>query len=402
MLSTITVLRAVIAAAAQPTAAKIADVFGRGEMLILSVFFYVIGTIIQAASHSFEAFSAGAVLYQVRPLVRSLSLCTHSSHLVLDWLHHGHPAGRGCRRRHLFPQVASLRLLHLRHPISCRSCQPSLTNTAPLADNLKQINAWISGNVTSSVLKVTTWRWGIGMWAIIYPICALPLILTLTWSARKAKKAGRLDNYQSPFQQLGFFGLMKALFWQLDVIGIILMICVFGLILTPFTLAGGVSSNWNQAKIIAPLVVGIVLVPVFVWWERTTKHALVPFHLLKDRGVWSALAIGVMIDTIWYCQGDYLYPMLVISFNQSILSATRISSLYSFVSVLTGAALGLVVVRVRRLKPFIIFGTCMWLVAFGLLIKYRGSETSRAGIIAGQVLLGFGESWMVPRITVDS
>lgn len=82
--------------------------------------------------------------------------------------------------------------------------------------------------------------------------------------------------------------------------------------------------------------------------------------------------------------------MLVVSFNQSILSATRISALYSFTSVLTGTILGLVVVRVRRLKPFIIFGTCMWMVAFGLLIKYRGAESNRAGIIAGQVLLGFG------------
>lgn len=82
--------------------------------------------------------------------------------------------------------------------------------------------------------------------------------------------------------------------------------------------------------------------------------------------------------------------MLVVSFDQSILSATRISALYSFTSVLTGTILGLVVVKVRRLKPFIIFGTCMWLVAFGLLIRYRGYESSRAGIIAGQVLLGFG------------
>lgn len=149
------------------------------------------------------------------------------------------------------------------------------------------------------------------MWAIIYPVCALPLILSLFWASRKANKAGVLTNYKTPFQRLGFAKLLVALFWQLDIIGVILMICVFGLILVPFTLAGGVSTTWKEAKIIAPLVVGIVLVPVFIFWERTTKHALVPFHLFKDRGVWAALCIGLFIDIVWYCQGNYVLSTLV-------------------------------------------------------------------------------------------
>lgn len=31
------------------------------------------------------------------------------------------------------------------------------------------INAWVSGDITSAVLGVTTWNWGVGMFAIIYP-----------------------------------------------------------------------------------------------------------------------------------------------------------------------------------------------------------------------------------------
>ena len=92
-------------------------------------------------------------------------------------------------------------------------------------------------------------------------------------------------------------------------------------------------------------------------------------------------------------QGDYLYTVLVVSFDESIKSATRITSLYSFTSVLTGCALGLVVYRIRRLKPFILAGTLLFTVAFGLLIRYRGSSTSspssHSGIIGAQVLLGF-------------
>jgi MFS transporter, SIT family, siderophore-iron:H+ symporter len=82
--------------------------------------------------------------------------------------------------------------------------------------------------------------------------------------------------------------------------------------------------------------------------------------------------------------------VLRVGFNESIDSATRITSLYSFTSVITGVLLGLVVTRVRRLKAFIILGTCLYMLAFGLLIYYRGGvkRNSHNGIIGGQVLLG--------------
>jgi SIT family siderophore-iron:H+ symporter-like MFS transporter len=85
------------------------------------------------------------------------------------------------------------------------------------------------------------------MWAIIYPVCCLPLIVTLYLAQRRAARAGVLTNYISPFAHYGAVGLAKELFWQLDVIGLILLIAVFALILVPMTLAGGVSASWSKA-----------------------------------------------------------------------------------------------------------------------------------------------------------
>jgi SIT family siderophore-iron:H+ symporter-like MFS transporter len=90
------------------------------------------------------------------------------------------------------------------------------------------------------------------MWAIIYPVCTLPLLIMLFIAQHRAHRAGTLKDYKSPFAQYGAMGLVRELFWQLDVIGIILMIAVFALILVPLTLAGGVASNaqtWKQAHI---------------------------------------------------------------------------------------------------------------------------------------------------------
>jgi MFS transporter, SIT family, siderophore-iron:H+ symporter len=98
---------------------------------------------------------------------------------------------------------------------------------------------------------------------------------------------------------------------------------------------------------------------------------------------------------------------IVVAFNESIDSATRITNIFSFTSVLVGTGLGIIVRYVRYLKPLwvdvlfrigrmlticsIISGVILVIVAFGLLIRYRGGDdSSRSAIIGAQVVLGFG------------
>ncbi|KAL1737870.1 hypothetical protein HDZ31DRAFT_78817, partial [Schizophyllum fasciatum] len=86
----------------------------------------------------------------------------------------------------------------------------------------------------------------------------------------------------------------------------------------------------------------------------------------------------------------YLYTVLVVAFDESIESATRIGNVYSFTSVVTGVTLGFVVRYVRYLKPFIVFGVCLFMVAFGLLIRFRGGPSSHSAVVGAQVVLGMG------------
>ncbi|KAL4790681.1 major facilitator superfamily domain-containing protein [Aspergillus venezuelensis] len=348
LLATIQVLRSVIAAAAQPTAAKIADMFGRTELIFFSVFFYTLGTVIETAANSVQTFCAGAVIYQIGYtgimfLVEVLIGDTTST-----------------RSRLLFSYIPATPFI---------------------------INTWIGGNLTDSVLKVTTWRWGIGMFTIIFPVCSIPLLFTLLYGHWKAKND---SSYKSPTRLYSPKQLAIQIFWRMDVIGIVLLIAVFALILVPFTLAGGSHEQWKKAKIIAPLVMGVCCIPAWILWEQLCKHPMIPFRLLRDRAVWGAIGIAIMLNTAWSLQGNYLYTVLIVSFNQSNLSATRIASLYSFASVITGCILGAIVIKVRRLKPFIVAGTCLFTVSFGILYHFRGgaSQRSYAGVVAGEILLG--------------
>jgi hypothetical protein len=45
----------------------------------------------------------------------------------------------------------------------------------------------------------------------------------------------------------------------------------------------GPSDGWKAAHIIAMLVVGVLLLAAFVYWETVYPHPLMPPHIWKDR-----------------------------------------------------------------------------------------------------------------------
>lgn len=270
------------------------------------------------------------------------------------------------------------------------------------------INTWISGNVASSLLVNHSWNYCIGIWAFIFPLACIPLVLCflhmrykITNGSNEDKEAWRLLHLEEK-EHLRWASwkenIVVDVFWEVDLVGMLMVICLFGFLLVPMTLAGGVHDRWTKASTLVPLVIGFLFIPVFIVWEwKFAKYPMTPFPLLKDRGVWAALCVGSSIYFIWTMPNDYLYTVLVVGMNQTVKSATRISSLYTFTLVITGTIFGLFVIYIKRIKGFIIFGVLLWFVSMGLLIHYRGSSSSGVeykeyvrGVIGALCLMGFG------------
>lgn len=146
-------------------------------------------------------------------------------------------------------------------------------------------NAWIGGSIVDRVSEMpSSWRWGLGMWAIIFPLSCIPLLVSLWWVNHKAKKAGALKHIRTPFQQHGIGELMKALYWQLDAVGLFLMTIVLGCILVPLTLSnstfqGDRGDLWAHPHILIPIVIGFITIPVFVLWEKKAPYPLLPLQV---------------------------------------------------------------------------------------------------------------------------
>lgn len=400
LLSTISVVSSVVGAASQPTYARLSDVFGRVELFGVALLSFVVGTVLQSQAKSVEILAAGTVFYRMG----------YSGLLVMIKI-----------------IVADTSTLNWR----------SVALIIPQSPYV--IITWAAGNAASSLLASHPWTYAIGIWAFIVPLAGIPFFVSIIYmrfkacrteewrlllqeekdSRAEANAAIRARQEQLDSATTNKLGLkMKLwatrtkyrsveLFWLVDLVGIFFIICIWGFILVPFTLAGGAKKTWGQAKIIAPLVIGFALIPFFIWWEQLwARHPLFPLRLLKDRGIWSCLLIALLFNTIWMLPNGYMYPVLVVGMRASVTAAQRITSLNTFVAVLVGQAVGLIITRVRRTKAFIMIGCCLWFISVGLFYHFRGSndgirsEYFLNGVIAGVCVWGAGTGFFSYNIAV--
>lgn len=360
--TTINVLTAVIGGVSQPIYARLSDRFGRVEILIFSIIFYSMGTVIQSQAYGFNRFAAGSVIYQL---------------------------GYNGLRDMLWFLLADFTNLNWRLVSSFIPATPNLINT------------WVGGDVMASVRRRFSWQWGIGMYAFVFPLSCIPLLGCLAHMIYRARNNEEWKQLNHEFVQLfnkqNFKKSFINLFWEIDFVGMILFMVSLSCILVPFTIAGGVRTQWQRAAIIVPLVIGFVLIPIAIVWEaKFAKAPIMPLQLMKDRGVWAAICIAMLVYWIRDMPGEALYTVLVVGLNSSTKAATRITRLFVFVGTSVGLVLGLIVTRIRRVKPFIVFGSLTLFGAMGILLHYRGSldginhKSVTDGIIGGLCLMGFG------------
>lgn len=109
-------------------------------------------------------------------------------------------------------------------------------------------------------------------------------MISLWVFCQQAKKLG-IPISQHParveFQKLGWLRFSSAVFWELDIIGLILLAAALGLTLTPLSLVHGddALTQWKDPIIWVPLAFGLVCWPIFIFWERRAMHPMMPYHV---------------------------------------------------------------------------------------------------------------------------
>jgi len=144
------------------------------------------------------------------------------------------------------------------------------------------------------------WRWGHAVWTIILPTVTVPILYILYINQRKAKRMGIYP--ESPLHNKPISEILKELFFQLDLVGLILLTAGFALVLLAITLAGYQSEKWKEAKIIVMLVIGFCcLIATCIWEYKFAEFPLLRWTLIKDRTVACACGIGFIFWVTFYC-----------------------------------------------------------------------------------------------------
>ncbi|EKD18351.1 hypothetical protein MBM_03344 [Drepanopeziza brunnea f. sp. 'multigermtubi' MB_m1] len=353
LISTVYVVQGVVNAVIKTPMAKVADVFGRLEAFSFSVFLYVIGYIQMAASSNVETYAAAQIFYAAGntglQILQQIFIADTSDLL----------------NRALWSSLPDMPFL---------------------------VTVWVGSIIGNDVLATTTWRWGYGMWCIILPVMFLPLALTLFLNNRKAKRLGLTS--ESQFKGMGVSQILKHLWFELDLGGIILLSAAFALILIPLTVATKAADGWSNPSIIAMLVIGAVCFAVFPCWENVKKLAprpLIPMHLFKTWTFSAGCGVGFFYFMAFYLSVQpYFYSYLLVVEHKSVTAAGHITQTFSFTSTVASIIISFLIKYTKYYKPYVVAGICMYITGLGLMIKYRAEHVSTGALVGTQIAIGIG------------
>lgn len=333
--------------------AKVANVFGRLEAFSLSVFLYVIGYIQMAASNNVQTFASAQIFYSAGntglQILQQIFIADTSDLL----------------NRALFSSLPDIPFL---------------------------ITVWVGPPIANSLLTNTTWRWGYGIWTIVLPTAFLPLALSLVFNSRKAARMNLLPP--SSWKGRSPAGIATSTWYELDVMGLLLLSAAISLILIPLTLAATAKGGWHNASIIAMLVVGCVCLLFFPLWEsmrRLAPHPFLSLRLLSNRTVLAGCAIGFFYFAVFYTSiQPYFSSYLQVVHSLSVTAAGHVTQTFTFTSTITSIITSIFIKYTRHYKYFITAGACIYLLGVGLMIKYRVQSSSVAQIVGTQIAVGIG------------
>ncbi|KAF2144094.1 uncharacterized protein K452DRAFT_349891, partial [Aplosporella prunicola CBS 121167] len=351
LVSTVTVVQSVVNSVIKPPMGKVADVFGRFESFTFAVCLYTIGYIQQAASNNVKTYASAQIFYSAG----SQGLQILQQIFVADTT--------DLLNRALFSTIPDIPFL---------------------------INVWVGPEVAQSLY--TKWRWGYGIWAIVLPTAFLPLALSLFLNGLKAKKMGILPS--SPFKGKSVWFMLKNLWFELDFFGLLLLAAAVSLILIPLTLASKASGKWRNGSIIAMLVVGVVCLLVFPFWERSKKlapRAFFPKDLIRDRTVLAGITIAFFYFMAFYLSVyPYFNSYLLVVQGKSVVAAGHITQTFTFTSTVASIVVSLLIKYTGHYKYFVTLGSSIYLLGLGLMYRYRRIGVSTATLVGCQIVMGIG------------
>ncbi len=344
------VLSTIIGACTPLALAKILDIWGRVEGFLFMLIVSCVGMVMKAFSKNVQTYVAAHTLYW-------------TGHIGIRYV----------------IGVIIADMTSLRH----RMIFIGFSNTPRIA------SAFAGPIIAQLFFENSTFRWAFGAFTILLIGCSLPAIGLMIAMYRKAVKAGVIEKRQRSGRTI--FQSIKHYCIEFDLIGIFILMWALSLLLLPFSLIYYAPNGWKTGYIIAMLVLGVLLFPVFYVWEaKFAPVQFLPFKFLKQGTIiGSCLLVGIMYLST-FCWNSYFNSYLQVVHRQSITSSGYILNTFMLTAAVFGPIIGFIISWTGDFKWTAYTGVPIMLIGTALLIPFRTPSAPVGMLVFTQFLVGLG------------
>ncbi|KAB8262943.1 major facilitator superfamily domain-containing protein [Aspergillus pseudonomiae] len=348
--------------ASYPVIAKLGDVFGRAEMFILAIAASTLGYVIYAACEDIAQYMVAGIFEAI-----------------------------GSTGYALTQQVFVADVTNLVNRGIWSTLPDSLTTVPTL---------YLGTIVAQRMLDHSTWRWGWGMWAIITPVCAVPLIGTMLVYQRRAPIKVPIAKAMGWKETDTWYQRAYRLLWvELDLPGGVLLLLGLALLLVPIALTGSNNSNaWHKGNFIAMLVLGVVFLISFVIWDaRFAKKPFVPYRMIKQRTVAAACLLGALDFFHYSVFSVFFTSYLQVAGHFNAGNATRIDNSLRVAFQVSGIFAAFFMKYTKRSQIWVLIGVPLCILGMGILLYLvdmgDGQTGNEAAFVTAKSLIGIGRGF---------
>ncbi|KAG0264090.1 hypothetical protein BG011_007485 [Mortierella polycephala] len=336
----------ILSAALVPFYTKVSDVIGRAESLTFAMVFYLVAYCIQGTANSFLQYALGQISYGIG----STGMLTLTQILIAD-------------TTPLINRGIMFALWDLPSAVNIFTSQ-ALTDPLTIGPGANWRNVYIIIGVLA----------GFGAVAVLTPLWYLQ---------KKSERRFAKSSETVVRRSIGW------LLHEYDAVGALLITLGMSLTLLPMILAKTYEGNWENPKILAMFICGVIALALLAYWEiKFTNRPIMPMRIWANRTCFGGLVVGFFMTVMAAMNWQYYSLYLVVSRDLTFGGAYLLERGYQIAYLVFQLLTALAMKRYNTIRPFVWTGIIIHTLGIGLMIPARLPTSSDAFVVISQTIVG--------------